>query len=137
MIKIYSQVEPERLLHVVFDGTEPLDSRTDLSDPQEWLQVSVLNFAPAKTVGPHLHNAREQHGSARVCTTQEAWIVLRGEITAGLFDLDHRPLGEETLLPGHVLVTFGGGHSLQCGRLGAMLVECKNGPYLGRDHTSF
>jgi hypothetical protein len=135
--KIYSQVEPGRLLHVIFDTNEPLKDRIDLSEPQQWLQVSVMNLPPARKVNPHIHNPRAEAAPTLPGITQECWIVLRGEIKAGLFDLDRSPLGQHALLPGHVLVTFNGGHSLECGSAGAMMIECKNGPYLGRDYSAF
>ncbi len=137
MNKIYSKVEPGRLLHVICDTNEPLENRADLSEPQQWLQVSVMNLPPAKKVGPHIHNARAEAAPTIPGITQECWIVLRGEIKAGLFDLDRSPLGQHALLPGQILVTFNGGHSLECGSAGARLIECKNGPYLGRDYTAF
>jgi len=36
-----------------------------------------------------------------------------------------------------MLVTFYGGHALEGGTAGALMIECKNGPYLGRDYTVF
>ena len=137
MNKIYSQVEPGRLLHLIFNTNEPFENRTDLSDPQQWLQVSVMNLPPAKKVGPHIHNPRAETAPAIPGVTQECWIVLRGEIKAGLFDLDRSPLAQHALTAGQMLVTFYGGHSLESGSAGARLIECKNGPYLGRDYTAF
>jgi hypothetical protein len=133
--KIYSKAEPERLLHVIFNTNEPFENRIDLSDGKEWLQVSVMNIPPAKKVNPHIHKPRAAAAGAGI--TQECWIVLRGEIRARLFDLDQTLLHEQALSQGHMLVTFYGGHSLECGTDGAMMIECKNGPYLGRDYMAF
>jgi hypothetical protein len=134
--KIFSKVEPEKLLHVVFDTNEPFENRADLSDAGQWLQVSALNLPKGKKVNPHIHNPREQVPSSAPGVTQECWIILRGEIKASLFDLNQNLLHEQKLPQGHMLVTFSGGHSLECEN-GALMVECKNGPYLGRDYTSF
>jgi len=136
MKKIYSKVEPEKLLHVIFDASEPIESRADLTNPEQWLQVSVMNLPKGKKVNPHIHNPREQVASSAPAVTQECWIILRGEIKASLFDLDRNLLHEQKMPQGHLLVTFSGGHSLEC-EDGAVMVECKNGPYLGRDYTSF
>jgi hypothetical protein len=101
------------------------------------LQVSALKLPAAKKVNPHLHHPRAPNPSAGPGITQECWIVLRGEIKVSLFDLDQRPLHQQALSQGQLLVTFYGGHALECGTAGAMMIECKNGPYLGRDYTTF
>ena len=137
MNKIYSKSEPGRLLHVVVDTNEPFENRLDLCDGGQWLQVSVLKLPPAKKVNPHIHQPRQPNPSAGPGLTQECWIVLRGEIKIRLFDLDQAPLHQQALSQGHMLVTFYGGHALSCETAGALMIECKNGPYLGRDYTSF
>ncbi len=137
MNKIYSKSEPGRLLHVIFDTNEPFENRQDLSDGREWLQVSAMKLPADKKVNPHIHQPRAQAPPGGPGITQECWIVLQGEIQARLFDLDQTLLHQQALTPGHLLVTFYGGHSLECGPAGAMMIECKNGPYLGRDYTTF
>jgi hypothetical protein len=134
--KIFSKVNPDNLLHVIFDANEPFENRADLSDATQWLQVSAINIPKGKKVNPHIHNPREQVASSAPGVTQECWVILRGEIKASLFDLDHALLHEQKLPQGNLLVTFSGGHSLECEN-GALMIECKNGPYLGRDYTLF
>ena len=101
------------------------------------MQVSVLKLPAAKKVNPHIHQPRQSNASAGSGITQECWIVLRGELKIRLFDLDHAPLHQQALSQGHMLVTFYGGHALESGSAGALMIECKNGPYLGRDYTTF
>jgi hypothetical protein len=137
MIKIHSKTEPDRLLHVVVDTQEPFASRLDLCEADQWLQVSVLNLPPAKKVNPHIHQPRSQQPPGGLGITQECWIVLRGEIKIRLFDLDQSLLHQQTLSTGHLLMTFYGGHALECEANGALMIECKNGPYQGRDYTVF
>jgi hypothetical protein len=50
---------------------------------------------------------------------------------------DQTPLHQQILPQGNMLVTFYGGHALECETPGAVMIECKNGPYLGRDYTTF
>ena len=137
MNKIYSIKKPGRLLHVVLDTNEPFENRLDLCDVAQWLQISVLKPPVGKKVNPHFHQPRAQHPPGGPGITQECWSVLRGEIKIRLFDLDQTPLHEQALAPGHLLVTFYGGHALECDSADALMIECKNGPYLGRDYTSF
>ena len=137
MNKIYSKLEPGRLLHVITNTNEPFENRVDISDGKEPLQVSVLRLPGSKKVNPHIHQPRAHDPAAAAGITQECWIILRGEITIRLFDLDQKPLHQQALSPGYMLVTFYGGHALECGAEGAVMVECKNGPYAGRDYTVF
>jgi hypothetical protein len=134
--KIYSKSEPGRLLHVIVDANEAFENRLDLCEHEQWLQVSLIKLPAGKKVNPHIHQPRQPRPEASPGITQECWIVLRGELTIRLFDLDHAPLHQQALSQGNMLMTFYGGHSLECER-GALMVECKNGPYLGRDFTSF
>jgi hypothetical protein len=135
--KIYSKSEPGRLLHVILDTNEPFENRLDLCEGEQWLQVSVMKLPAAKKVNPHIHQPRTPNPSASPGLTQECWIILRGEIKIRLFDLDQTLLHQQALWQGHLLVTFYGGHALECGTEGAVMIECKNGPYLGRDYTVF
>jgi cupin fold WbuC family metalloprotein len=137
MNKILSQAEPGRVLHVIVDAATPFDGRIDLSTPNEPIQVSAIAIPPGKKVNPHIHNPRSQEGVTGAPITQECWIVLRGQIEVSLFDLDRKPLRQQSLSQGSILVTFYGGHSLEGAAEGAVIVECKNGPYLGRDYTAF
>jgi hypothetical protein len=137
MNKIHSKTEPGRLLHIILDTSEPFENRLDLAEGGQWLQVSVLKLPPGKKVNPHIHQPRVQPPPGGPGITQECWIVLRGEIKVRLFDLDQTPLHQQTLSPGHLLMTFYGGHALEGGGEGALMIECKNGPYLGRDYTVF
>lgn len=119
------------------DVAEPFDSRLDLTDAGQWLQVSVLRVPAGKIVGPHIHVPRERTEEMAAPITQECWIVVHGELRVRLFDLDHRLLDRRALGPGSILVTFNGGHALEGSAQGALMIECKNGPYGGRDYTSF
>jgi hypothetical protein len=135
--KIHSKTEPGRLLHVILNTNEPFENRLDLCEGAEWLQVSVLNLPAAKKVNPHIHHPRAQPPPGGAGITQECWIILRGEIKVRLFDLDQTLLHQQILPAGHMLVTFYGGHALECEAAGALMIECKNGPYVGRDYTVF
>jgi cupin fold WbuC family metalloprotein len=137
MNKIVSQAEPGRVLHVILDSAASIEGRIDLSTANEPLQVSAIAIAPGKKVNPHIHNPRSQEGATGAPITQECWIVIRGKIDVSLFDLDRKLLHQQSLTQGSLLVTFYGGHALEGATDGAVIVECKNGPYLGRDYTGF
>lgn len=133
---IYSRVEPARLLHVVCDALGGGADRIDVSPTEQHLQVSVIPLAAGRQVRPHIHQPRVTPPPQSVIT-QESWLVLRGRIRVRLFDLDQALLEECELGPGSFLVTYGGGHALECLEENTVMLEYKNGPYLGRDFKTF
>ena len=133
---VYSRVDAGTLLHTVADALRSAEGRADLSPPDEPLQVSIVLMGPGKQVQPHIHSPRDQSAPGATIT-QESWLVLRGRIRVRLFDLDRTLLEEEDLSAGCLLVTYYGGHSLECLEKDTVMLELKNGPYLGRDFETF
>jgi len=133
---IYSKVNPGQLLHSIASAMELGTSRTDISPPDQFLQVSIIPLTAGKNISPHIHDLR-QDSSPGATITQESWVILRGKIRIRLFDLDRTFLHEDELLPGFLLVTYNGGHSLECLEKDTVMLEFKNGPYLGRDIQTF
>lgn len=110
--------------------------RTDISPPDQLLQVSIVPLAAQREVRPHIHLPRTIPLPAET-VTQECWLVLRGKIRVRLFDLDQTFLYEQELLAGFLLVTYNGGHALECLEKDTVILEFKNGPYLGKDFQTF
>lgn len=135
-LSIHSKVNPGQLLHAVANAMEVDINRVDISPPDQFLQVSIIPFSSGKKISPHIHEER-QVSSSGAAITQESWVVLRGRIRIRLFDLDRTFLHEDELLPGCLLVTYNGGHSLECLEKDTVMLEFKNGPYLGRDFQTF
>lgn len=135
--RFVSSDDPDRLLHVLIDSTAAQAGRIDASPPAELLQLSVIGLRPNASIRPHKHNVWPNPDVDIERVTQEAWIVLRGEIHARLFDERQILIAETKLTAGHILVTLRGGHAFDSAQEGTVLVECKTGPYLGRDYTAF
>jgi len=133
---IYSKVKPNQLLHATANALEVDTNRVDISSPDEFLQASIVPLSLGKVIPPHIHELRHAPSSESTIT-QESWVVVRGSIRITLFDLDRTFLYEGDLLPGCVLVTYNGGHSLECLEKDTVILEFKNGPYLGRDFQTF
>ena len=137
MQQIFSKIAPTQLLHVLVKTDEVAESRANLSEDSQGLQVSVVQLSKGRQVAPHIHNPRTRREPLPLDITQECWMVVRGLLRVKLFDLDRTLLQDTTLGANWLLVTFQGGHALECLEEPATMVECKNGPYLGRDYTSF
>jgi len=129
MEKIYSQIRPGILLHVINRVEEITEQRQDLSSNEEYLQVACLSMNKEKIVKAHKHlqNIRT------IDITQESWIVIKGKIKITLYDLDDKLLKDTILKTGDCLVTFRGGHEMLVLEDGTVIYEFKNGPYLGKE----
>lgn len=128
MKKIYSNVQPNVLLHMVNKYLDITYERNDLSPDEEYLQVSTFKLEEDKTFRPHKHilNVRE------TTITQESWIVIRGKVKVFYYDLDDTLLSTEILDEGDCTITFRGGHTYQALREGTTIYEVKTGPYYGQ-----
>ena len=134
---VHSKVKAGQLLACVANTLECGERRVDLTPPEQFLQACVLPLELGKEIAAHIHTPRDAVPGPNPVITQESWIVLRGKIRVRLFDLDQTFLQEVQLAAGHLIVTFYGGHSMACEEKDTLIVEFKNGPYLGRDFTYF
>jgi|SRR3989304_1407865 len=128
MEKIYSKIEPEKLLHIIHRLDDIKAVRTDLSDPKESLQIATLNLNKGKTFYPHRHVYKKGPESI---IAQESWIVLKGRIKCILYDIDDVIIAEPILEAGDSSITFYGGHNYECMEDDSRVVEVKTGPYEG------
>jgi hypothetical protein len=128
MKKIYSKLEPKKLLHIIYRATEIEEKRCDISPDTEYLQVSAFELPKDKTFKAHKHI--ELHRSTDI--TQESWVVISGSIKAFHYDLDDTLISEEILSPGDVTITFFGGHNYLSLEDNSRVYEFKTGPYMGQ-----
>lgn len=128
MEKIYSKIEPEKLLHIIHRLDDIKNVRTDLSDTKEPLQIATLNLNKGKTFYPHKHITKK---GPDFTIAQESWIVLKGRIKCILYDTDDTIISEPILEAGDSSVTFYGGHNYECLEDDSRVIEVKTGPYEG------
>jgi hypothetical protein len=129
--KVFSAIDSSILLHVIMNTAAVSSERIDLSPSEEFLQLSVVPLTTGRGVKPHRALARPLGGHGQV---QESWIVMRGAIDVSLYDTDGSFLKSATLPAGWLLVTFRGGHGFSTVDEPTTIIECKLGPYVGRDY---
>jgi hypothetical protein len=129
-ICVKSIVEPNKVLAVV-SGNLP-DSRVNLTPKDQILQVSFLNFGRNEQVHPHSHLKLERN----TVGTQEVWVVLKGKAVASFYDTDNSYLNSIKISKGQVIILFEGGHALKTKSRNFLMVEIKNGPYLGKRYDT-
>ena len=130
MIKhIYSKIEPEKLLHIVCHPAQIEESRVDVVDDQNFLQLAILKYEKGKTFKPHKHIYKTVGKQA---IAQESWVVVRGKVKAIFYDEDDKILQEEILNEGDLSITLFGGHNYEILEEGTLVLEYKTGPYYGQ-----
>jgi len=115
---------------VVFSATDIGDGLSFFSDEADFIQVGSWRYPAGRRLPAHNHNiARRQ--AAR---TQEFVHVLRGSLKAGIYDEQDVLLEEVILAPGDSLVCFAGGHGYDILEDDTIVLEVKNGPYVGAEN---
>lgn len=126
MEKIYSKIEPDKLLHLIYRLNE-ISGRTNVSPDNEFLQVASLKMAKGTTFKPHKHIIHEKITNI----AQESWMVFKGSVKCIFYDLDDTIIAEPILYAGDISMTFRGGHNYLIMEDDTIVYEYKTGPYLG------
>ena len=131
MKKIFSKVNNE-LLHMVYDTNIIEKNRIDLIGSENFLQCALVkNSDVGYKYRPHFHNSNKVNYEK--IQTQETWFVLSGSGKVYHYDINGELLNVEILKRGGLNITLKGGHTLEILQKNTLIMEHKNGPYLGFD----
>lgn len=129
MIKYYSKVDPNKLLHIVVRKENLTPGRVEVVPEDNFIQCALLNMEKGKTFRPHRHIFKTRK---RKVIAQESWIVLQGSVKCTFYDIDDSILVEPTLNPGDASFTLEGGHTYTILEDDTLVYEYKTGPYEGQ-----
>lgn len=129
MEKIYSNVDPSKLLHIIVRKSEMLPGREDIVPDEHFIQCSMLNMDTGKTFRPHRHIFKER---TRNVIAQESWVVIQGSVKCIFYDIDDTIIAEPVLYPGDASFTLEGGHNYLVLEPTTLVYEYKTGPYEGQ-----
>ncbi len=133
MEKIYSKVEPNKLLHIIhrledFDTME--EGRIDIIEPDNFLQCAALKLPAGKTFKPHKHilvPIKDTHKYS-----QESWVIRSGSVRCTFYDIDDTIICEPILKAGDASFTIGmAGHTYSILEDNTFVWEFKSGKYEG------
>ena len=129
MEKIYSIVEPKKLLHIIvrFDD---INGRTNIVPDNNFIQCSTLKMEKDKTFPPHKHIIKDRHHPKQIA--QESWVVIKGSVKCKFYDIDDKLIAEPILGPGDASFTLYGGHTYEILEDDTVVYEYKTGPYEGQ-----
>jgi len=131
VIKIYSKIEPNLLLHMV-NRLSDIKGRTEVIPDNNFLQCATIELEKDRTFPPHYHIKKERHYKEQIA--QESWIVVRGRVKCIFYDIDNETiLQTPTLEPGDASFTLYGGHTYEILEENTIVYEYKTGPYEGQE----
>lgn len=129
MEKIYSKVQPDKLLHII-NRLSDIEGRSDVVPPENFIQCATLKMNNGKTFPAHKHITKDRRYEDQIA--QESWIVIKGSVRCILYDIDDSVIAEPVLLPGDASFTLYGGHTYQILEDDTIVYEYKTGPYEGQ-----
>ena len=129
MEKIYSKVDPSKLLHLIVRKDDITPGRQDVISEENFIQCSILNMEEGKTFKPHKHIWKER---TRNVIAQESWIVIQGSVKCIFYDIDDTVISEPILNVGDASFTLEGGHNYYILEDNTLVYEYKTGPYEGQ-----
>lgn len=129
MIEIKSKISGN-VIHMVYTQSEFTEQRTDLVNPDNFIQCSHLKLERGKTFRPHKHIWKEPTFKSMIA--QESWVIMRGSVQVSFFDLDGSHLSDIVLNQGDVSFTLEGGHNYLILEDDTIVYEYKTGPYTGQ-----
>ena len=129
MEKIYSKVDPNKLLHVIVRKEDLTPGRVEVVPEDHFIQCALLNMEKGKTFKPHKHIWKER---TRSVIAQESWIVIQGSVKCIFYDTDDQIVATPILYPGDASFTLEGGHNYEILEDNTLVYEYKTGPYEGQ-----
>jgi len=129
MEKIYSKIDPTKLLHVIVRKENLTPGRVEVINEDQFIQCALLNMEKGKTFKPHKHIWKER---TRNVIAQESWIVIQGSVKCIFYDIDDRIIATPILYPGDASFTLEGGHNYEILENDTLVYEYKTGPYEGQ-----
>lgn len=129
MEKIYSMLNPENLLHIVYRREDIKSKREDFASEKEVLQVATISLNKDEIIAAHKH----LENIKKTETTQEFVLVIEGELEVDFYDTNDSLIKTTVLHEGDCFTTYRGGHSIKALKEDTKLYEIKNGPYIGKD----
>lgn len=132
--KIYSRVNTEKLLHLVYRPTSVVNDtyREDIVQVENFIQCSYLKLPKNKTFKPHKHVFKSRQYDKQIA--QESWVVIKGSVKCIFYDLDDSVIATPILYPGDASFTLQGGHTYEILEDNTIVYEYKTGPYEGQKY---
>ena len=132
MIKIYSKIKKNKLLHIICNKnylSKMTNHRVDISNEKQFMQVATLLLKKNQTFLAHRHIWKVPRFKKIIA--QESWVILEGKVRMYVYDLDGTFIKSYLLNKGNFSITYEGGHNYKALTAKTKVIEYKTGPYEG------
>jgi hypothetical protein len=129
MEKIFSKVEPNKLLHIIV-RLKDIEGRNEIVPEDNFIQCATLKMEKGKTFPPHKHITKERTYQEQIA--QESWVVIKGSVKCIFYDIDDTEIATPILEAGDASFTLYGGHTYKILEDDTIVYEYKTGPYEGQ-----
>ena len=130
MEKIYSKVNPEKLLHIIVRKSDILKGRNEIVPENNFIQCGMLNMEKGKTFPPHKHIWKDRTSNV---IAQESWMCIQGSVKCLFYDVNDELIATPTIHAGDASFTLEGGHTYEILEDDTLVYEYKTGPYEGQE----
>ena len=128
-MKIYSKIDPTKLLHIV-NRLYEIENRVELVPQHNFIQCASLKMMAGKTFPAHKHITKDRHYTEQIA--QESWVVIKGRVKCIFYDIDDTIIATPILEAGDASFTLYGGHTYEILEDETIVYEYKTGPYEGQ-----
>jgi len=97
------------------------------SEDHDFVQVGTWRYDKGRRLADHAHNVVDRKANR----TQEVIYVMQGGVKAFVYSEDERLIEEVLLKEGDFMIFWNGGHGYEILEDNTLVLEAKNGPYLG------
>lgn len=129
----YSKCLPNELLHILvpLDNMEVFESRRNIGDDSNALQIGLLNLERGMGPSTHFHNPTTK----TITQTQECWVLTNGTISITFCDVDGKELDTKIIEAPALISTLRGGHSFNVLSERVNMIEIKAGAFRPKQVT--
>ena len=122
------KIEKDGILYCIYDDLNSLSDKSEskwYSKSSEAIQVCRMNYNKGKEFKAHKHILRPRLNNY----TQEAIIVLKGKISATIYDKNDTIIAVIKLKENNIGIFFTGGHGFEVLSDNTVFYEIKNGEF--------
>ena len=107
------------------------------TDKKASQQVGFMKYKKNYIIFPHKHNKRKKNAIAKIDTTTEVLIILKGILRVDFYDEKEKYLFSKKLYTNDLIMLSNGGHGFKVLK-DLEMIEIKQGPYfISKDKVKF
>ena len=120
------EIKSDGTLYAIYESDQPTKNKTNwYGDDKQFLQVARFCYDKDKNFKCHKHKTRQRISDL----TQEAMMVISGQLEASIYDNNKNLLDTVILKAGNFIIVYAGCHAYKVLSDDTVFLEFKNGPF--------